>query len=520
MSIEEKVKKPIRTVAFMMGATVLSKVLGMLRSVLLASHYGTGSDAAAFSAASRIPLSFFDMLFSAAILGCFIPAYNSFAAEKRKEASDFACGFLNLVMLGTGVFSLIGILFAPQIISLISPGLDAGTAATAAILLRIMFPMVIFTGTVYTLVGLLQSKGSYLLPALVSSISNGGVIIYFLLFDNMLGENGVYGLAVSYLVAWFIQLVTMAVPLIRGGGKYRPVLNLKDPVLLRSLKMSVPIMVGSWLAPVGLMVGTYFAPLMVANGNVIFDYANNVYTIIAGILTYSICNYVFPLLSRMSAQGDEAEFYHTVRNGLISALAIMIPCMAAAMILGREGIALLYMRGQFDASSAQSTAATFRLIAVAMPAFALIEIINRVFYAKKMAKIPMFAALCGVAVNIGTSALFLAADSGFGVGAIGLSYALGQISAAAVLTVFMVKYMSGVFNKDFFRNLIKLVISGLICGAVMMAAYGIINNDPYVSGMIRNIAVSAGISVTGLAVYAVLLKLLRVDFKAKQEVSD
>lgn len=517
---EQTAKKTVRTVIFMMAATVLSKVLGMLRSVLLASHYGTGSAAAAFSAASRIPLSFFDMLFSTAIVGCFIPAYNSFSREKRKEASDFACGFLNLVLLGTGIFSLAGMLFAPQIISLISPGLDAATAEMAAVLLRIMFPMVIFTGTVYTLVGLLQSKGSYLIPALVSSVSNAGVIVYFLFFDNMLGENGVYGLAIAYVVSWLIQLVTMAVPLWRSGSRYRPVMDLRSPVLLRSLKMSLPIMVGSWLAPVGLMVGTYFAPLMVENGNVIFDYSNNVYTIIAGILTYSICNYVFPVLSRMSAGGDDGEFCATVRTGILSALAIMLPFMAGAMVLSREGIAVLYMRGQFDAYSAESTALTFRMIAIAMPAFAIIEIVNRVFYAKNMAKVPMTAALCGVVVNIASSALFMLAGGSYGVAPIGLSFALGQITAAVVLVIFLAKRLRPIFCAEFARNLIKVVVSACVSAAVMLLIYCIIGNDTYNAGMIKNLIVAVAVFVPGIAVYAASLKLLRTEFKTETAAHD
>lgn len=83
--------------------------------------------------------------------------------------------------------------------------------------MRIMFPMIIFTGTAYTLTGVMQSRGEYLLPAMISALYNAAVIIYFLFFDGLLGENRIYGLAVAYLVGWFLQLLTLLIPLLKRG---------------------------------------------------------------------------------------------------------------------------------------------------------------------------------------------------------------------------------------------------------------------------------------------------------------
>lgn len=152
--------KPIRTVAFMMAATVLSKILGLIREMMLAAAYGAGNSVAeAFSGALSVPSTFFDLLFSAAILGCFIPVYNSFK-ENGKEADEFACIFFNAISLFTGLLALFGILFAEPVIKLVTPGLE--DPALAVTLVRILFPMIIFTGMAYTLVGIMQSKGALL----------------------------------------------------------------------------------------------------------------------------------------------------------------------------------------------------------------------------------------------------------------------------------------------------------------------------------------------------------------------
>ena len=133
------------TVALMMLATVAAKGLGLFRQVLMASTYGTSSDANVFSVASQIPLQFFDLLFATAISGCFIPAYNSFKrgrnGEISPEADDFSCSFFNFIFLATGVLALLGILLASPIAALL--GFESmSDKQLAAELMRIMFPMI------------------------------------------------------------------------------------------------------------------------------------------------------------------------------------------------------------------------------------------------------------------------------------------------------------------------------------------------------------------------------------------
>ena len=107
-----KKKRSGVVVAFMILAMIISKLLGMLRGVLLASAYGITEEATAFSAASRIPLSFFDIVFASAILGCFIPVYNSFSKDDEKGRNEFTSIYLNFMLVLTGLISLVGIVFA------------------------------------------------------------------------------------------------------------------------------------------------------------------------------------------------------------------------------------------------------------------------------------------------------------------------------------------------------------------------------------------------------------------------
>ncbi len=493
--------KSIRTVAFMMAATVLSKILGLLREMMLAAAYGAGNPTAeAFSAALSVPSAFFDILFSAAILGCFIPVYNSFR-DNTEEADRFACIFLNATALFTGALALLGILFADLVIRVVAPGLSDPSLAVTIV--RILFPMIIFTGMAYTLVGLMQSKGRFFLPALISSISNAGVIFYFLFLDRFFG---IYGLAVAYGVSWLIQFLTLAIPLAHSGFRFRAILSLRDPHFVTALKMVPPIMVGSWLSPMTILLGKHFASF--SDGVAVFNYANQTYIMITGILVYSICNYVFPTLSRLADSGDLSAFHTTVRTGTSTALFLIVPVTAAVAVLSGEGVSILYLRGEYTVQNAADTAYLLRLIALAMPAYGLIEIFSRVFYAKKQTRYPMFAAIGGVLMIGGVCAVCIR-GIGLGIGAVAWAVAVGQWCAAAILIISAVCTMRALFTCEFLISLCKILVCGSVSFLVMKLCYRLIGNQPYTAGLMVNLGVCALVFSVGALCYLAFAWLLR-----------
>lgn len=510
--ISDRLRSPVPTVVFMMTATVFAKALGMLRGMLIAYRYGTGISAEAFAAASQIPLTIFDFAFGAAVLGCFIPIYNSFNREDNR-ADEFARIFLNLILLVTALLAVIGIIFADAITAIAAPGLDADTKKLAAKLLRIMFPMIIFTGSAYTLVGIMQSKGRYFLPAMVSAVSNAGVIVYLLFFDRLFGENGIYGLAAAYIISWLLQLLTLFIPLSASGFDFIGMPSDREPglALKRAIKMAPPIMFGSWLAPAAVISGMYFASFIDVKGAIaVFNYTNTVYIMIAGTLTYSICNYVFPLLSRLGNE-DGDRWNHVVQKGIISSFAVIIPFAIAVYILAGEGISL-YRRGNFTEQDMRETVQTLRCMSVGMPAFAFVEVVNRVFYSKNMVYIPMVASICGVVLNISACALFIQIET-LRVGAVGLGCAVGQTAAAAVLVVYLFR-RTGAIDKKAVITLIKLTAVSLISGAMMLTVYRIIGNDPYTASTAHNMIIAIIIVTVGAMVYFPGIKLTGIKLTA------
>ena len=152
-------KNRIKTVGLIMGITMLGKVMGLVRDMLLGHNFGTGMESAAFLTASRIPRTFFDAIFAAAISASFIPIFAQRMERHGKEdAFRLSRCFFTWMGLLTAAMSLLGMAFAEPLVSLLAEGFDAETASLCAQLLRILFPTVFFTGIAFSMVGVLQAR--------------------------------------------------------------------------------------------------------------------------------------------------------------------------------------------------------------------------------------------------------------------------------------------------------------------------------------------------------------------------
>lgn len=497
------------TVAVMIAATLLSKLLGMIRQMILASVLADSMEGVAFAAASKIPLSIFDMLFSAAVLGAFIPVYSGARIADDGRARRFSASFFTAITVITALLAVTGVLLARPIIAIAAPNLNLQTAALAASLLRIMFPAMIFAGAAYTLIGILQVHEKFILPALVSSFSNIVIILYLLLFYPKIG--GIYGLAFAYLVSWMVQFLTLVVPLIRIGRMPRLTLRLSEPDLKLSVRRSLPVMVGSWLIPAGTLIATFFSSYADSNGVAIvsFDYAFSVYSILAGILTYGVCNFIFPKLSEKMARGDGEGFSSSVRGASFSSLAMVFPVATAAFLLAEEGVRLLYLRGNFTEALAVSVSESLQLLAVAMPAYCLVELLSRVFYASGRMRLPMAATLAGLAVGSLFCALFQLSGS-LSIRTIALGNAAGQIAAALILLFACLRTFPGILRHGDLSKLLLWGVSVAFSAAVMFFLRQLLRKMMQKSGEFENFLLIGIVFTGGIVVYLICMILTKV----------
>ena len=511
--MSEKGNQAVKTVSFMMLITLFGKILGLVREQFLAATYATGMEAAAFLTASRIPRTFFDVIFASAISASFIPIFVEYLQKYGKEeAYRLANRFITVISTATALIMVICMVLAEPVARLVAPGFDVETMALCVELLRMLFPTMLFTAVAFSFVGILQSLDEFNVPAALSVASNGVLILYYILFNDRFG---VYGLTIAFLVGWLMQAVIQIPSLHKKGYHYKPDFHFKDEGLKKIGKLMLPVMVSTWIQPINFLVNTRFASQL-SNGNVTngklgvstLEYANNLYTIIVGVFVLAIANMVFPKFSRMTE--DKKEFGLAVRGTLKAMIFLLIPMTVGLMALAEPVVTLIYKRGEFDMLATELTSTALFFFALGMVGYGVQNILSRAFYANQDGKTPFYSGLVSIVINALLCWLLL---KPMGIGGLALAAAVSSTAAAVVLMVPAVKQYPDILDKSLIGQIAKMILAAAGMLVLVLGCRHILN--PLIGrllGQIILLCVCGGVGVVSYMVFAKLLRIEESDF--------
>lgn len=503
---EDEQKKNIRTVGVMMALTLLGKVLGLARDMLLGHTFATGMAATAFLTASRIPRNFFDAIFASAISASFIPVFNEYLEKEGKdEAFRLSGAFITVMTLLTAALSALGMLCAEPLTALLADGFDAPTAALCAELLRVLFPTVLFTGLAFSIVGILQSLGEFNIPALLSAASNAVVILYYIFFVDRFG---VTGLAAAFLIGWAAQVLIQLPPLRRFGYRYR--VSLRHEGLRKILLLAGPVLVSTWVQPLNLTVATKFAS-HIDGGASALEYANTLYTIVAGVFVLSIANVIFPELSRYAAREDAAALGESVSGTLRAMLFLLAPMAVGLAVLAKPVVRLLYEWGEWGPESTALTAGALTFLSLGMLGYGVQIILSRAFYAEQKGKMPLVAGAASVLANVALCRLLMPA---LGLRGLAIASAASLAVPALVLLFAAARRYRGVLQRAAVADFVKTLACAAVMGGAVRCVYGALAARPGDGWGPRAAAVLLP-TLLGVAIYFALAWLLRVGTVAQ-----
>lgn len=432
---EKKSGTMLKTALLMVIITLSAKLLGMVRDILLAASYGTTSAAVAYDTASRLPLIIFDFVIGGVITASFIPVFNEILVKKsKKEALDFASSYVNIILLITSALAVIGVVFSGMLVSILAPDIPDSTATLATSLSKIMFPMIIFTGLAFSFVGFLQSFGNFLLPALISLVSNLVMVLYFLIFNKSFG---IWGLAIAMLIGWGAQALIQLPSVIKNGFRFSIKTDFRSPYIKRSFMMALPILISSWVQPFCNLINTRFAS-SIDGGISAMGYANRLYLIIVGVFTFVATNLLFPYFSKAKAMGDSEEESKLTRTSVRSLMLIILPITVGIWVLSEPIVSIIYQRGEFNFDDVKMTAEALRFFALGMPFYALNEVCTKKFFAEQKTLPPMITALVSIVFNF---AFVIPLSEKMGIGGIALSSALAVLVNSALNMA--IRYIGG-----------------------------------------------------------------------------
>lgn len=482
------------TLIFMISATLLGKVLGMVRDSLLAYHYGTGIEATAFMTATRLPLNFFDFALGAAIGSAFIPVFSEIRKQEgEKEGLKFANEFVNLASFVALVITIIGIYTAPFFVRLTAGGLNESTYNMAVYLTRMMFPMLIFTAMAFTFVGILQTYGEFNIPAAISVMSNLVMIVYFIFFNQYFG---VEGMAIAMIVGWFLQMAIQIPFLSKKGYHYRPTLRFKGAHMKKVGILMFPILISTWVQPINVMVNTYFASFLYEGAAiVILEFANKVFIIIAGVFILAITNISFPSMSKYMVNEDVDGFTDLVRQSLRMIVFFMTPLTVGVCIFSPLIIRVLYGRGEFSSAASMHTTSALIFYAFGIVFYGVRELLNKAFYSTKDTKTPMRIGVIGIVFNIAMSITLVRFME---VNGLALAATLSAVLMSIMLLYRFSKEIHNLMTVKELGFVIKAIVGSCLMGGVVYGVHlwlsGILGDEVLLMSIIAAL-ISTGIGV-------------------------
>ena len=505
-----------RSTMVVSSMTMLSRILGLVRDVVLLAVFGAGGLMDAFLVAFKIP-NFLRRLFAeGAFSQAFVPVLSEYKEKySLQQVQILVSRTSGALLLVLSMLTVLVILIAPWVVTLFAPGFaeQPDKFAITAELLRLTFPYLLFISMTAFASGILQSYGRFAAPAFAPVLLNlcmiGGALIFAPMFDTPIMALG-YAVAIAGLLQFLIQLPQLW----QQKLLVAPKVDFKHEGVRRILKLMLPAIFGVSVTQINLLLNTVFASLMIG-GSVSWLYAaERMSELPLGLIGVAIGTVILPSLSKSEAQKDDVSFKKTIDWAARLIILVGVPASAALFILADVLMQALFLRGEFTLLDSQMSALALRSMAGGILGFMLIKIFAPAFFARQDTKTPVKIGIISVFANMIFSVVF-----------IGIFYFLEMplhgglalaTTGAAFVNAGLLYYF--LYQREIFRfgsHWKKLFAQFAIATSAMIAAlYVMLPYFPTDEAQWQRIIALLVMCAVGAAVYGVVL--LATGFRPRQ----
>jgi len=453
------------------SATLLSRIFGFIRDMVVAGFFGAGLATDAFFVAFRIPNLLRRLFAEGSLTISFVPVFTEYLKKKSKEdAIGLANTAFTLLSIILVIVSLAGIFLSPLIVKIIAPGFSkvANKYELTVFLTRLMFPYIFFISLVALCMGILNSLRHFAAPALAPVVLNICIIGAAILLRNLFPEP-IISLAVGVMVGGILQLAMQFPFLVKMGVKLRPSFDFKHPGVKKIGILMLPAVFGAAVYQLNIFISTLLASLLPDGSVSYLYYADRVVQLPLGVFAIAIGTASLPSLSEQASSGDSEEMKKTISFSLRLILFVTIPAMFALIALRVPIISVLFQRGEFNYQSTILTSQALLYYAVGLWAFSAIRVVVSAFYSLQDTKTPVKVAIVALFANaiLGVILMFPLKHGG-------LALATSIASAVNIIILFfMLKKKIGEFlGSEFYNSILKTLLSSLaMWGTIALVNY-------------------------------------------------
>ena len=446
------------------GYTLLSRVTGFARDIMLAAILGAGPVADAFFVALRLPNHFRAIFAEGAFNAAFVPAYAHLYNQNTSSAKLFADRIFTLLLTVQAVLLVIAWLFMPQVIALLAPGFvdDPQRGELAIALTRITFPYLLLVTLVTLYGGMLNVMHRFATAAAAPIFLNLSMMLTLALAAFF--PNAGYAAAWGVLLAGLLEFVLLAGDAGRNGILPKFSALKLDADVRAFFRALGPATVGSMGTQIALFADTIIATFLAAGALSALYYADRLNQLPIGVIGIAIGTVLLPEMSRRITAGDHNGAMASQRRAFEFTLLFSIPFVAAFLTVPDVIMRAMFARGAFSKADAAAAGATLAAYAIGLIPFVLIRSAVATFYARKDTSTPVKAALTGVVVNVALKVALVGSLAQIG---LALATAVGAWINLLLVVFFAIRRDFLEIDRAFLISLVKLALSGIVLAAAL-----------------------------------------------------
>lgn len=456
-----------RYTGIVMIATLVCRILGLGREMVISNQFGAGIETDAFFIAFMIPNLLRSFIGEGALNTAFIPIFSEcLTNQDKKKADAFASNVLNILIIILVIIIIIGIWGAPWIIKIVAGGFkqDPEKYLLTVRLTRIMFPYIAFAAIAALFMGILNSYKQFFIPALAPAMLNIGIIWFAFLYGTKLG---IYSLTIGVLIGGLAQVLIHIPSLWKGGFQYQLVLNFHNQKVKELFQILIPAIIALAIDKINFVVDRIIASYLAHGSISALYYANRLMQFPLGIFGIALSIAILPTLSEYVAKKQIGKMKESFSFGIKLLSLFTLPSTVALLVLSYPVVRLFYEHGLFNPQDTDLTNVALVCYTIGLYALALLRLVISTFYALKDTKTPMKIGFLVVIFNI---VLDLILVRYLGHAGIALATSLAAIVHLIMLSIALQKKIKGLFTKElftfFWKTGLACLLMGLFCWGV------------------------------------------------------
>jgi putative peptidoglycan lipid II flippase len=505
MSEESTIARPAGTVAFF---TFLSRILGLIRDMVVAFSFGAAAQADAFFVAFRIPNMLRRMVAEGALTASFLPVYVDYLEgqdpEEARKVVDIVFTILTMVLT---LITLIGVALSPWIIRLFAPGFLGvpGKFELAVSLNRIVFPYIFLVSLVALCMGILNAKRHFAAPAASPILLNVFMILGALWLSRFCNPP-IYGLAIGVVVGGLFQFLLQLPVLASKGVRFRPDFSFRHPAVRRIGLLFLPAAFGAAVYQLNIFVSNLLASFLPGGSISYLWYASRLLEFPLGVFGVALATAAFPSLSQQSSRQDASRFQLIFEDALGLITFVTLPAMVGLILLRQPIVEVLFQRGAFDTLTALRTADALLYYCMGMWPIAAGRIVVSAFYSVQDTRTPVKLAFIAFVANVILSLLLMGPMRHCG---LALANSLSALLNAGML-FYCFRGRMGVWGLGWVRSTgLKVFCASAVMAFALLTIKGVLGWDEACPFTWKCLRLALWIAVGG-GVYTLACLVLRV----------